>query len=201
MTQRMCIATKSVRPQDELVRFVVAPDGSVVPDVRCKLPGRGVWVSAEAARVELAVRKNLFSRGFKASVQVGADIVDMVGDLLRRRALELLALAHKAGLVRAGYGKIIERAGLGALALLAHASDASVDGVQKLHSKISAARGARTIVPTVNCFSSAELSLALGRSNVVHAALIEARLTEDFATAARKYETYVGGMSCSPASA
>ena len=192
MTERMCIATRTVRPVEELVRFVVGPDGAVVPDILRKLPGRGVWVSAEASLLDKAVRRNLFARAFKAAVRTGADLVNQVAELLRRRALELLGLARKAGLARNGFTKIIEMAERGDVALVLHASDASPDGTAKLMRKISAARGGNPPPIVVALFTSSELSLALGQSNVVHAALKEARLTDEIAAAARKYERFSG---------
>ena len=127
MTERMCISTRTVRPVEDLVRFVVGPDGTVVPDILCKLPGRGVWVGADAALLDQAVRRNLFSRAFKATVSAGAELVTLVADLLRRRVIDLLGLARKAGLVRNGFQKIVELAEQGDIALVFTASDASPD--------------------------------------------------------------------------
>jgi predicted RNA-binding protein YlxR (DUF448 family) len=195
MTERTCIATRTVRPVDELIRFVVGPDGAVVPDILCKLPGRGVWVSADASLLEQAVRRDLFARAFKSTVTVSADLVQLVGDLLRRRALDLMGLARKAGIARTGFTKIVEQAGRGEIALLLHASDAAPDGVRKLTARIAALGGARTAPQTLTLFSCRELSLALGQSNVVHAALKEARLTDEIAAAARKFEDFWGGQA------
>ena len=119
----MCIVTREVKPTDELVRFVLAPDHSVVPDLQRDLPGRGVWVSADSRSVEAAVTKNTFARGFKCGARAGADLVDMVGMLLARKALGLLSLAQKAGLVRTGFVKVQKLLEERRAAVLLHASD------------------------------------------------------------------------------
>ena len=93
----MCIVTRTVKDEDGLVRFVLSPDGLVVPDLQRKLPGRGVWVSLDKAMVADAARRNLFARGFGAQSQVPIDLADMVGRLLRAQAVAILSLARKAG--------------------------------------------------------------------------------------------------------
>ncbi len=189
MTERMCIMTKKVRPVDELVRFVLAPDCLVVPDVKCELPGRGVWITADAKLVAAAVSKNAFSRGFKAAARAGEELVDLVGRVLARRALGLLGLSRKAGLVRTGFVKVQQLVDKRLVAALVHASDGSADGVRKL----APAPHGDAAVEKVTAFSGEQLSLALGRANVVHAALTEGRLTTEFVLAARKYENYWSG--------
>jgi hypothetical protein len=189
----MCIVTREVKPTDELVRFVLAPDHSVVPDVRCELPGRGVWVSADNRTVETAIAKNVFARGFKCAVRGGGDLVDMVGMLLSRRALGLLSLAQKAGLVRTGFVKVQKLLDERRAAILLHAADGADDGARKITGKAKAARGDEAELPTVRGFTSEELSLALGRANVIHAALTDAKLSNEFYLTARKYEKYWQG--------
>src|ERR1017187_8474752 len=73
-TVRMCAVTRQVRPIDELIRFVVAPSGQVIPDLKRKLPGRGLWVSASRAAVAEAVRRHQFSKGFKREVRASATL-------------------------------------------------------------------------------------------------------------------------------
>ena len=199
MTERMCIVTREVKPTDELVRFVLAPDNSVVPDLQCDLPGRGVWVSADSRAVETAIAKKAFARGFKSAARAGADLTDMVGNLLARKALGLLSLAQKAGLARTGFVKVQKQLDSGRTAVLLHASDGSEDGARKIAGKASAAQRTEQAVPTVRGFTSDELSLALGRSNVIHAALTEAKLSSEFYRTARKYEKYWQERSCAEA--
>ena len=101
-----------VTPVGDLIRFVVAPDGSVVPDLKRRLPGRGVWVTATRHALAEAVTRKVFARGFKRDVRVAPDLVDVTERLLERAALDALAIAHKAGRVAAGFAKV--EAALGA---------------------------------------------------------------------------------------
>ncbi len=110
VAERTCIVTRTVREPDDLIRFVRAPDGSVVPDIRCRLPGRGVWVTAERGMVAEAVARRLFSRGLRAEARAAGDLPDQTGALLADAALSLLALANKAGLAVTGFEKTAEAA-------------------------------------------------------------------------------------------
>src|SRR4051812_48918866 len=92
-TMRMCAVTRVVRPIDELIRFVVAPAGEVIPDLKRKLPGRGMWVSASHRAVAEAVRRNHFNKGFKREVRTGPALVAETENLLVRSAVEALAMA------------------------------------------------------------------------------------------------------------
>src|SRR5262249_1827720 len=103
---RTCIATRTVHPAEELIRFVVGPDGTVIPDLKAALPGRGVWVLASIDAVSHAVAKRAFTRGFKREVRVAPDLAAQVGALLTDRAREALALANKAGAVVTGFAKV-----------------------------------------------------------------------------------------------
>ena len=114
-TMRMCAVSREVRPIDELIRFVVSPEGTVVPDLKRKLPGRGLWVSASRAAVAEAVRRNQFSRGFKRDIRAAKTLPEDTENLLVRGAIEALAMAAKAGQVVSGFGKVEDalRAGAG----------------------------------------------------------------------------------------
>ena len=169
--ERTCIATRQVLPQAAMIRFVAAPDGSVVPDLRQRLPGRGVWVTASAGAVAEAVRRKAFARGLKAKAVAAPGLADEVGELLRREALQALALANKAGAVICGAAKIEGGARKGFVALV-HASDASAQGVEKLERAVRSAGRDRPAIPAIRLFSGAELSLSLGREHVIHAALV-----------------------------
>src|SRR5438067_2119818 len=105
-TERLCIATRSVKPVGEMIRFVVGPDDAVVPDLRRRLPGRGVWVTANAAMIAEAVKRRAFRRGFKRDVQVGNDLPHLVEQLLERSALDALGITHKAGRVVTGFARV-----------------------------------------------------------------------------------------------
>ncbi|SRR6266545_795466 len=171
--ERLCVATRTVKPVTEMIRFVVGPDGAVVPDVKHKLPGRGVWVTARRAAVTAAVARKAFGRSFKRDVRVSPDLVAMTEQLLERSALDALAMAHKAGRVAAGFAKVEAALAGEPVVGLIHAADASPEGVRKLD---AAARrrfaGEKDRLAVVATFNSMQLDLALGRSNVVHAALL-----------------------------
>ncbi|MGI9413124.1 MAG: RNA-binding protein [Hyphomicrobiales bacterium] len=190
MTERTCIITRAVRPVDDLIRFVLDPDGVVVPDLKCELPGRGVWVTADAAQVGAAVTRNAFARGFKSAARAGSDLVDLVGSLLARRALQLLSLANKAGLVRTGFVKVCKLIEERKAAAVVQACDGAADGTDKVKSRISSVCGGAEGPAVVSAFTGEQLSLALGGANVVHAALTQGRLTEEFVLAAGKYRVY-----------
>ena len=195
MTERTCIVTRTVRPVDDMIRFVLDPDGVVVPDLKRELPGRGVWVTAQAEQVGAAVSKNAFARGFKSAAKAGSDLVDLVGNLLAKRALQLLALANKAGLVRTGFFKVCKLIEQRAAAAVIQASDGAADGEAKVSAKVSAAYANAKSPHAVSVFTSEQLSLALGGTNVVHAALTHGRLTEEFVLAAGKYRGYWSGTA------
>lgn len=167
-----------------MIRFVLDPKGNVVPDLKAKLPGRGVWIAARAHYVRAAVDNNLFSRAFKAPAHCLEDLADIVGSLLEKRCLEYLSLARKAGLASLGHAKVKAALGAGAAVLIA-ARDGAEQGKRKL------ATSANADVVHVECLGTGQLSLAFGRSNVVHAALRRHRLTEEFLLAANRMKDYI----------
>ena len=161
---RRCIVTGSVRPIAELLRFVVDPAGRIVPDLAHRLPGRGLWLTARRDIVAAAVSKRLFARAAKAPVAVEADIEDRIESLLARRCAELLGLARRAGLVRAGFVKVKAALAKGEVAVLVAAMDGAADGQAKLGAVASG-----TVL--VACLRADELGAALGREHAVHVAL------------------------------
>ncbi len=187
--ERTCIATRRALPVDRLIRFVAAPDGSVVPDLKRKLPGRGVWVTARHDAVAEAVRRKAFARAFKTAVIASPALADEVGALLRRSALAGLSLANKAGAVIAGTAKIEGSAKRGYAALF-HAASASPAGTEKLERAVRMARRDGRSVPQIRLFTAEELSVSLGREHVIHAALVAgapAGLALSLARAAQDY--------------
>jgi uncharacterized protein len=182
-TERLCIATRQVRPVGALIRFVIGPDGAVVPDLKRRLPGRGVWVTARRQAVAEAVRRRLFGRGLKAEVRVSPELPDAVERLLEQSALNALSIARKAGLVVHGFAKVEAAIASSEVAALIRASDAGEDAGRRLAAAFSHGEdGAkeRTEGKIVKAFTSAQLDLALGRLNVVHAALLAGRASEVF---------------------
>jgi len=168
--QRSCIVTRRAAAPGELIRFVRAPDGAVVPDLDNKLPGRGVWVSASRATLETAVRKRVFARGFKADAIADPDLPERVDRLLAARVLGLLGLARKAGEVITGFDKVDKAARRRPLAVIFHAADGAEDGLRKIQAALLAG-GQKDNAFLVRAFNSEELSLALGIANVIHAAV------------------------------
>lgn len=167
--ERLCIVTRAVKPVGEMIRFVAGPDRTVVPDLRRRLPGRGVWVTATREAVAQAVRRGAFRRALKAEVTAVPDLPETVERLMERGVLDALAIARKAGQAVAGFAKVEDAIGSGTVVALLHASDAGADGVRKLD---AALRRQGTEAVVIDRFSSAHLDLAFGRPNVVHAALL-----------------------------
>jgi predicted RNA-binding protein YlxR (DUF448 family) len=194
---RQCIVTREVLAPDEMVRFVRAPDGAVVPDLKRELPGRGVWVMARHDLVAEAVRKKQFARAFKQAVTADADLADIVGRLMVARAMGLLGFAKRAGIVTTGFEKVAEAIVKKRVAVLLEASDGAADGRRKLAGKLLSS-GVDT-VKMVEVFTGEQLSLALGRTNVIHAALGKEKLTDAFLKAARRYEHYLSAYGRSVA--
>ncbi|QOZ22245.1 RNA-binding protein [Bradyrhizobium sp. CCBAU 51753] len=182
-TTRMCAVSREVRPIDELIRFVVAPTGEVVPDIKRKLPGRGLWLSASRRSVAEAVRRHQFSKGFKRDVRVAPTLPTDTETLLVRSVTEALAMAAKAGQVVCGFGKVEDALNRSETAALIHASDGAADGIRKLDAILRQRvekRGESPVIAVVNVLTSEELDLALGRSNVIHAALLAGPASKTF---------------------
>jgi predicted RNA-binding protein YlxR (DUF448 family) len=173
--ERRDIVSGEVMEEAKLVRFVSSPDGAVVPDLACKLPGRGLWVAATREAVAAAAKKQLFSRAAKAKLVAPADLADQVERLMRQRLLAALGMARKAGELTFGFEKVQSAIRAGRAAWLIEASDGAVDGRRKLAQAVhSAAAKPRTLI----LFSSEELSLALGAPNVIHTAFLAGRGAE-----------------------
>jgi uncharacterized protein len=173
MNDRTCIVTRRAGAPDDLIRFVVGPDCVLVPDLKRNLPGRGCWVTADRLHVELAARKKLFGRALRQDVSIPGDLGAMVDRLLARAALGSLGLARKAGALVTGAAKVDAAVrSREALAVL-HALDAAPDGVRKIDQARRAGASPDGLeVPAYKLFSEAEIGLALGRANVIHAAVL-----------------------------
>lgn len=186
-TTRMCAVSREVRPVDELIRFVVAPSGDVVADVKRKLPGRGMWVTASRQAVADAVRRHQFRRGFKREVRVSPTLADDTDTLLARSTSEALAIAGKAGQVICGFAKVEnalkDHRIRNTVQALVHATDGGADGIRKLDALVGQnARINRESerIPIITALTSVELDLALTRSNVIHAALLAGPASKTF---------------------
>lgn len=167
--ERRCVASGVSHGKESLVRFALAPDGKVVPDLAERLPGRGVWVTAHGDAVRYAVSKGLFSRGFKSRALADADLDQLIERLLVTRAGDLLALARRAGAAVTGFEKCRAALSRGDTVLL-HARDGSMDGLQKL------AGADREQV--IRVLDGAELGLPFGRESAVHIAVTPGGLAD-----------------------
>ena len=167
--ERRCIVTGQVRPKAELLRFVVGPDGEVVPDIGARLPGRGIWLCARRDVVNTAVAKRLFARAARRAATVPADLADRVDALLARRCLDLLGLARRAGQAVCGFEKVRAELKGRRAAVVIEARDAAQDG----RGKMRALAGG---LPVVELFDAAELGAVFGRDAAVHVALAPGRL-------------------------
>jgi predicted RNA-binding protein YlxR (DUF448 family) len=190
--ERLCIATRAVRPIEDLIRFVIGPDGEAVPDLKRKLPGRGVWVTATQDALADAVKRKIFARGFKREVRLPGDFVARTDHLLERAALDALAMAGKAGSAIAGFTKVEAALRRGEVIVLLHAREAAADGVKKLDAALRHSPRTEPIaVSTV--LGSAQLDLALGRPNVIHAALLAGPASDTFLARLRRLERFRTG--------
>jgi uncharacterized protein len=192
--ERMCVLTREVRPVADLIRFVIGPDGAAVPDLKSKLPGRGVWVTATQKALAQAIKNKVLARGFKRDVRLNADLAAQTRQLLERAVLDALAMAGKAGLVATGFGKT--EAALkdenDKLIGLIHAADAAPDGVRKLDAALRH-RDARDQVIVIRSLTTAQLDLALGRPNVVHAAVLAGPASDTFLARLGRLERFRSG--------
>ena len=170
--ERRDIVTGQVMAEDRLIRFVAGPGGVVVPDLARKLPGRGMWVAADRASVEAAARKGLFSRSAKARLAAGPDLADQVDALLRRRVLDGLGLAKRAGDLISGYEKVAAALNAGRAAWVIEAADGAADGRRKI---LNVARKSPRAPKLLGLYSNEELGLALGGENVIHTAFLAGR--------------------------
>ncbi len=187
--QRRCLASGEVRAKQELLRFVVGPDGVLVPDPAGRLPGRGLWLSPRRDMLEKACARNLFAKAAKASVRLPDDLLGRTEGALRRRFLELLGLANRAGRVVAGFQKVRDRLAAGEVALLVHAADAAAGGRRKIE---ALARARHPKLPVVTLFEAAELGRAVGRESAVHLLVLPGGLAERLEAEAHRLAGLVG---------
>ncbi|MBS0536474.1 MAG: RNA-binding protein [Proteobacteria bacterium] len=194
--ERFCALTRELKPVAEMIRFVVGPAGEAVPDVKRKLPGRGIWVTATRDAVAEAVRRNVFPRGFKRDLKVSRDLAADTERLLVQSALDALAMAGKAGNVVAGSAKVEAALGGDGVLALIHAADGAEDGKRKLNAALRRNISARQReIALIEAFNGAELDLALNRLNVVHAAVLAGPASETFLARVARLTRYRSGKS------
>jgi predicted RNA-binding protein YlxR (DUF448 family) len=181
-----------------MIRFVLGPDGAVVPDLKRNLPGRGLWITATREALKEAVKRQVFARGFKRELRVPADFAEATERLLERSALDALAIAGKAGCVVTGFSKVETALTREPVAGLLHASDGSTDGIRKIDAMLRRQETRQDPESTekvviVSAFASDQLDLALGRSNVVHAALLAGPASDTFIARCLRLERFRTG--------
>jgi predicted RNA-binding protein YlxR (DUF448 family) len=194
---RMCVATRTVKPVADMIRFVIGPDGEAVPDLKRKLPGRGVWVTATQEVLADAIKRKALARGFKRDVRLPADLVGRTERLLERAVLDALAMAGKAGLAVTGFTRVEAALARQHVIALLHAAEASADGVRKLDA--ARRRHQDSPIVTIGILTSAQLDLALGRPNVVHAALLAGPPSDTFLARLRRLERFRTGEAAAAA--
>lgn len=194
--ERFCALTRTLLPVSDMIRFVVGPAGEAVPDVKRKLPGRGIWITARRASVEEAVKRKVFSRGFKRDLKVAGNLADETDRLLVCAALDALAMAGKAGAVIGGFAKVEAALGHGEVLALIHALEGADGGKRKLMAAFRRAKGEESgEIDVISIFDGAELDLALNRLNVVHAALLAGPGSETFLARVKRLQRFRSGNS------
>ena len=184
--RRRCLVSGEVLATERMIRFVVDPGGEIVADIEAVLPGRGLWVTASSGALERAAERDLFSRAARRKVGIPDRLAAGVAARLLGRCQSLLGLARRAGTLTVGFEKVRAEISRGRAAVLVQAADASPHGSAKLDRRIAALR-------RVTILTRAELSLAVGRENVVHAALARGRLANRFVVDAGRLAGLRGG--------
>lgn len=190
-SERTCAVSGEKGPPEAMLRFALSGAGEVAPDIRRKLPGRGVWTRLDYATVRQAAARQMFSRGFRTKATAPADLAETVDQLLERDALQFLSIVNKAGLVVAGATKVEAAIAAGRVVALIHAADGASDGAAKLERTLRSRLGeAADAVRRINLFPSRQLDLALGRTNVIHAALNAGEASEAFLAKVARLKQY-----------
>ncbi|MGH6895254.1 MAG: RNA-binding protein [Geminicoccaceae bacterium] len=192
VSERRCLVTREVKERDQMIRFVLDPAGQVVPDVDERLPGRGMWLSADRNVLKRALAANLFARAARVRVQVAADLAEQVERLLVSRALDCLGLARRAGQVAMGFDQVRACLRSSSAAVLIAAADSAADGRRKL-------RQLAPDLPVITAFSKAELGAALGREGIVHVAVAPGGLARRLLAGVRRLAGFRAGAMAAPA--
>jgi predicted RNA-binding protein YlxR (DUF448 family) len=202
---RMCIVTRESGSPDELIRFVAAPDGTVAPDLKRELPGRGCWVKADRSLVEKAGTKKLFARALKADVKAADDLGERLDRLLAMQLMQMMNMARKAGQLVSGSAKVDAAVRSGAALAVFHSTDAAADGVRKIDQARKAWHlGMETEeeIPSFRLFSESEMEGVMGQNAFIHAAVLAGQAGEGVVKRAKMLEQYRnGGRSRAPGGA
>ncbi len=192
---RTCIVQRVEKPADEMIRFVLGPENEVVPDLKASLPGRGLWVSANRKDIDIANKKGLFAQGFKKKVQVYDGLSDQIEELLAQRAMQALSLCAKAGLVVAGFEKVQAILANKRLCGILFARDGSSGSIGKIRAKLKNDMQTNKIV-LHECLLNSQLAIALGKPNVIHAALLSGGAAKMCLAAIKRLEDFEPSFIC-----
>lgn len=202
---RMCIVTRESGSPDELIRFVAAPDGTVIADLKRELPGRGCWVKIDRTLVDKAVAKKTFARALKADVKAAADLGETVDRLLAKQLMQMMNMARKAGQFVTGSAKVDAAVRSGAALAVFHSTGAADDGVRKIDQARKAWHlGMETEeeIPAFHLFSESEMEGVMGENAFIHAAVLAGQAGEGVVKRAKMLEQYRNsGQSRAPDSA
>lgn len=187
VAERRCIVTGAVRAKAELIRFVVAPDKTIVPDLAGTLPGRGMWVTARRQLVERAGARNLFAKAARSSVRVPPQLSEQVDTSLRRRCLDLIGLANRAGEAVAGYEKVRAWVDNGMARLLLQAADSAHRGRERVRGQSDQAHSRLDVIGP---FTAAELGSVFGRNACVHVAVASGGIAERLITEVQRLHAF-----------
>src|SRR6478735_5608061 len=197
--ERRCVLSGRTAARDDLVRLAISPDGDVLPDALARAPGRGAWIGVSKGELEAALTsgklKAALARAFKgAKLSIADDLPAMTENALRRAFLDRLGLEMRAGRLILGSDRIAGDARAGQVAALYHAADASDDGSRKLDQAWRVGQDAEgSGLSGVRLpLDRAALSVALGRDNVVHLALADAKSAERVAAPLKRLLTFLG---------
>jgi predicted RNA-binding protein YlxR (DUF448 family) len=206
--ERTCILTRRAAPRDELIRLALSPDGEVAPDVRARAPGRGAWIGVDRPALEAAQAKGklrgALARAFKSEqVTVPADLGERIEAALRQTALDRLGLEARAGNLVTGSERIEAAARKGRVHYLIHAADAGEEGRRKLDQawRIGSDEEGSGRQGLVFPLDRAILSLALGRENVVHVAIVDRAGAARVRQAIDRWRAFIGrdaGLEADP---
>ncbi|WP_208434368.1 RNA-binding protein [Bartonella taylorii] len=181
MNERTCIVTRKNASVETLIRFVIGPNNQIVPDLKAKLPGRGVWVSARHSVIEAATNQKAFNKSFKTDVEVAPNLAHIVDTLLLKSALSSLSMARKAGAIVMGATKVDAAIRSGQVILVLHAKETTEDGKRKIAQAIhTIQQQTNRNIKTISLFTSDEMQVAFGANPVMHAALLDTKVAEGF---------------------
>jgi predicted RNA-binding protein YlxR (DUF448 family) len=192
---RMCIVTRESGSPETLLRFVAAPDGTIVPDLKRTLPGRGCWVSPSREAVDKAVAKKLFARALKRDVKADPELGAVVERLLVAQLIGMMNMARKAGQFITGAAKVEAAVRSGEAIAVFHSLDAAADGVRKIDQARKAwhlGTGADAEVPAYHLLTGAELDEQMGQNAFIHACVLAGQAGEGVVKRATLLETYRG---------